>query len=137
MLALGLLLNLVGIQWGVFNQWHADEVSWPTEAMVREHRVNPHYFMYGNIAFYRTALAVGPAVAYTEAFDPPPPRSSQQAHADWLERYQRRIALWPRVLSAIEGIEGSVGLRFADMTASARRRPSRTRPSTAGSVCTA
>jgi hypothetical protein len=103
-LALGLLLNLVGIQWGLLNHWHADEVSWPTEAMVREHRVNPHYFMYGNIAFYRTALAVGPAVAYTEAFDPSPPPSSRQAHADWLERYQRRIALWPRVLSAIEGV---------------------------------
>ena len=100
-LALALGFDLWGRQWGLYNQWHADELGEQTAGLFRQHTANPHYFMYGNIAFYRTALAIGPALAYTAAFDPEPASSSVSAHADWLDRYERRIAAWPRVLSLI------------------------------------
>jgi hypothetical protein len=103
-LALALSFDLWGRQWGLYNQWHADELGEQTVGLFRQRTVNPHYFMYGNIAFYRTALAVGPALAYTAAFDAEPPTTDVSAHAAWLDRYDRRIAAWPRVLSLIEAI---------------------------------
>ena len=103
-LALALVFDLWGRQWGLYNQWHADELGEQTAELFAQHTVNPHYFMYGNIAFYRTALAIGPALAYTKAFDPEPAPSSVAAHADWRDRYERRIAAWPRVLSLVEAI---------------------------------
>ena len=103
-LALTLAFDLWGRQWGLYNQWHADELGEQTAGLFERHTVNPHYFMYGNIAFYRTALAIGPALAYTAAFDPEPATSDVVAHADWRDRYERRIAAWPRVLSLIEAI---------------------------------
>ncbi|MFL5619609.1 MAG: ArnT family glycosyltransferase [Gemmatimonadaceae bacterium] len=103
-LALALVFDLWGRQWGLYNSWHADELGEQTAGLFRQHTVNPHYFMYGNIAFYRTALAVGPAIAYTTVFDPAPAASDVSARADWVDRYQRRIAAWPRVLSLIEAV---------------------------------
>jgi len=103
-LALALAFDLWGRQWGLDNQWHADELGEQTVGLFRQHTVNPHYFMYGNIAFYRTALAIGPALAYTAAFDREPAPSNVSAHADSLDRYERRIAAWPRVLSLIEAL---------------------------------
>lgn len=102
-LALALAFDLWGRHWGLYNQWHADELGEQTAGLFQQHTVNPHYFMYGNIAFYRTALAVGPALAFTAAFDPEP-AASHEAHADWRDRYERRLAAWPRVLSVIEAI---------------------------------
>src|SRR5829696_1760839 len=103
-LALALAFDLWGMQWGLYNSWHADELGEPTAELLRQRAVNPHYFMYGNIAFYRTALAVGPALDYTTAFDPAPAASDVSARAAWLDRYHRRIAAWPRVLSVLEGV---------------------------------
>src|SRR3569832_1190080 len=103
-LALALALDLWGRQWGLYNQWHADELGEQTSGLFQQHTTNPHYFMYGNIAFYRTALAIGPALAYTAANEPEPAPSNVSAHAAWLDRYHRRIAAWPRVLSLIEAI---------------------------------
>src|SRR5215203_1899781 len=103
-LALALAFDLWGMQWGLYNSWHADELGEPTAELLRQRAVNPHYFMYGNIAFYRTALAVGPALAYTTALDPAPPASDVKATESWLDRYQRRIDAWPRVLSLVESV---------------------------------
>jgi hypothetical protein len=103
-LAIALTFDLWGRQWGLYNYWHADELGEQTAALFQQRTINPHYFMYGNIAFYRTALAVGPALAYTSAFDPAPPPSDVAAHTAWLDRYHRRITAWPRVLSVIEAL---------------------------------
>jgi hypothetical protein len=103
-LVVALTFLLWGRQWGLYNQWHADELGEQTAGLFEQRTANPHYFMYGNIAFYRTAVAIGPALAYTAAFDPEPPASNVSAHADWHDRYQRRITAWPRVLSLIEGM---------------------------------
>jgi hypothetical protein len=103
-LALTLAFDLWGRQWGLYNQWHADELGEQTAGLFQQHTVNPHYFMYGNIAFYRTALAIGPALAYTAAFDAEPPASEVRAHVAWLDRYERRITAWPRALSLIEAV---------------------------------
>ena len=103
-LALALVFDLWGREWGLYNQWHADELGEQTAGLFQQHTMNPHYFMYGNIAFYRTAMAIGPALAYTAAFDPQPASSNVAAHADWRDRYERRITAWPRVLSLIEAV---------------------------------
>jgi 4-amino-4-deoxy-L-arabinose transferase-like glycosyltransferase len=102
-LALSLSLNVWGNRWGLLNRLYGDELTWQAESMIRERRVDPQYFMYGNVGFYWTAVSVGAARAYTRAFDPPPPESDTAAYNAWTDRYVRRVGAWPRVASAIAG----------------------------------
>ena len=104
-LALAVALNAWGSRWGVLNRWHGDEVSWAAESLVRERTINPHYFMYGGIGYYRTALGVAPAVAYARLFDPPPAAGADAvAREAWRERYERRVVGWSRAVSLVEGV---------------------------------
>ncbi len=103
-LALAMGLGTWGNGWGVSNRLHGDELTWSVESMIRERRVDPHYFMYGNLGYYWTATGVGAALAYTRAFDPPPPKSDVAASDAWTDRYDTRVGTWPRVASAIAGV---------------------------------
>lgn len=104
-LALATALNAWGSRWGVVNRWHGDEVSWAAEELVRERTINPHYFMYGGIGYYRTALGVAPAMAYTHLLDPSPGDGADAAtHEAWRERYERRVVGWSRAVSLVEGV---------------------------------
>jgi 4-amino-4-deoxy-L-arabinose transferase-like glycosyltransferase len=104
LLALALALNVWGNQWGALNRWHGDELSHEVVELVHARTINPHYFMYGNIAFYRTAVGVVPALAYGRLVDRPPATTDAAAYEAWLERHQARIATWPRFVSAAEGV---------------------------------
>ena len=103
-LALAAFLNVWGNGWGLVNRLYGDELTWPVESMIRERRIDPRYFMYGNIGYYWTATGVGAAMAYTRAFDPPPPKSDTAAYDAWTDRYDVRVGAWPRVGSAIAGV---------------------------------
>ena len=52
-LLLSLSLNLWGINWGLPNTWHPDEITPRAMAMFDNRTLNPHYFAYGSIHYYQ------------------------------------------------------------------------------------
>lgn len=55
------LLNIWGINWGLPNRWHPDEITHRAEDMVSDLSPNPHHFSYGSLHYFQLiAFAVLP-----------------------------------------------------------------------------
>jgi len=62
-LATNFALNVWGLDWGLPERWHPDELLNKVELMVEVGAVNHNYYTYGSLPFYRiAALAVWPAM---------------------------------------------------------------------------
>jgi Dolichyl-phosphate-mannose-protein mannosyltransferase len=55
-----LLLNLWGIDFGVPERWHPDEITARAVVMAREATLNPHEFRYGSLHFYQILAVIVP-----------------------------------------------------------------------------
>ena len=58
--AVSLLLNLWGIDFGLPERWHPDEITGRAIAMARELSLNPHEFRYGSLHFYQVLAVIVP-----------------------------------------------------------------------------
>jgi hypothetical protein len=100
-LALSLVLNLWGIQWGAPNAWHPDEITDRALSMVAEGRINPRYFAYGGLHYYVVgALAIVPVYSLSLIFDPPPPREDPLARHRWWQPRMAWMIIMARIISA-------------------------------------
>ena len=54
-LAFSIVINTWGIDWGLPERWHPDELTQRAENMVGGPSLNPHYFAYGSFHYYLIA----------------------------------------------------------------------------------
>ena len=67
--AVSLLLNLWGIDFGVPERWHPDEITSAAAAMAREGTLNPHEFRYGSLHFYQILAVIVPTYLVSELLE--------------------------------------------------------------------
>jgi hypothetical protein len=64
--AVSLLLNLWGIDFGLPERWHPDELTSRAIAMAGAGSLNPHEFRYGSLHFYQILAVIVPTYLVTE-----------------------------------------------------------------------
>jgi hypothetical protein len=60
------VLNLWGINFGLPDAWHPDEIVYKAVAMAQDFSLNPHEFKYGSLHFYQILLTMAPTYFVTE-----------------------------------------------------------------------
>lgn len=59
-LLLSFLLNVWGINWGLPERWHPDEMTGAALRMGYYKSLNPHHFAYGSLHYYQIMLFIAP-----------------------------------------------------------------------------
>lgn len=59
-LLLSIFLNLWGINWGLPERWHPDEMTGAALEMGYYKHLNPHHFAYGSLHYYQIMLFIAP-----------------------------------------------------------------------------
>jgi Dolichyl-phosphate-mannose-protein mannosyltransferase len=65
-LATSLFLNLWGINFGLPQRWHPDEIVGLAATMARNFTLNPHEFRYGSLHFYQLLAVIVPTYLVTD-----------------------------------------------------------------------
>jgi hypothetical protein len=101
--AANLGLNTWGNDWGLPQQWHADELALKARHIIDGRELKLHSFYYGGLHFYSiAAFAYMPAYLYTLMTEPKPDRSAEpERFEQWKADRQQRAVQAARTLSAV------------------------------------